>query len=217
MGDIRMVKNIFCWVLTAVLACSAAAKMRHDYHWARFRVVNSLMTSLEFNDLLALEQPGPHVTGPQIKHFKDYFEQVALLMPAQADAHAMAGFCFYHLGRKTQALKEYQKAIAINPEFLWFYYNAGMICFLQGNYGQAAAYFQKALLTKPEINLAIISQSKVFTDILRHAPRPVDVPGRLKEGYGLSVYFSRLSAHLAQAPSGQNPDVPPEHLRLRMF
>ena len=212
-----MLRNIARWGLAIALAVVLAAGAIDTWRSDQTQNVNNMFIALEFKDLFVLEQPGGAMEPNELRHFEKYFRELARLMPAFADAHAMAGFCFYHLGKKTQALKEYQKAIAINPEFLWFYYNAGMICFLQGNYGQAAAYFQKALLTKPEINLAIISQSKVFTDILRHAPWPVDVPGCLKEGYGLSVYFSRLSAHLAQAPSGEKPDVPPEHLRLRMF
>ena len=215
-GGVRMVKNIFRWALTIVLVAGFAAKAAHDYHWARLRVVNSLMVSLEYKDLLVLEQPDGKLKDYQLKHFKSYFEQVALLMPGQADAYAMAGFCSYYLGQRTKALKAYQKAIAINPEFLWFYYDAGMICFMQEDYAKASEYFQKALLTRPQINAVIISQSKIFLDILRQAPQPVDIPERLKQGYEMSAYFVRLSAFLAQNPSSQRPDLT-QTARLRIF
>ncbi len=218
MGDLRMVKKILCAIVTLALAAGMAVKINHDYRWARMRVVNGLMTALEFKGLLTLEQPGGRLEDHEIRRFKSYFQQVTRLLPNQAEAYAMTGFCLFHLGQKDAALKSYQKAISIRPEFLWFYYDAGIICLSQRNYSEAAGYFQKALLTQPQINLAIVTQSKVFVDIIRQAVQPVEIPERLKEGYELSAYFARLSGILAQVKGSQDPDL--EHdqkLRLRIF
>ncbi len=209
-------KNAARWALAIAVASLPIIKLANDWRFDQMRGVNDMMFTLPFGDLLVLEKPGNAIGKDEIRKFESYFRQITRFYPAMAEAHAMRGFCLYHLGQGKQALLAYQKAIVLNPEFLWFYYDAGMICLNQGDHGQAAQYFQKALMTQPQITMAVISRSKIFNDILAKSP-PLDMGARLKQGYELSMFFGRLSTALAQNPGAPKPQIPAEETLLRVF
>ena len=210
-------KNVWRWVLAVTLASLPVVKIVHDWRKDQVLLINNLMYELKFKYLFEMEEREGALVKDQVNQFEKYFRLIVNYLPGHAEAEAMQGFCLYNLGQPQKALKAYQKAIKLNPKFLWFYYDAGMISFKLGDYAQAAQYFQKALLTQPQANLAIVAQSKIFVDILSQSPSPVDVAGRLQQGYALSAFFGQLSAALAQNPGAQKPDIPPGQMQLRMF
>jgi len=81
------------------------------------------------------------------------------------DSYAMLGYCYYYLGDIDKAEYYYKKAISLNPVFVWFYHNLGVIYFHRGEYKRAADILQKAIETSPQINMKVISSSRIFTQI----------------------------------------------------
>jgi len=95
-----------------------------------------------------------------IKRYIYYCQKIVEFMPHRSDAHGLLGFCYYHIGKKQEAIKSYEKALSLNPHFFWFYYNLGLIHLEQGQYEKTEELFKKALSSKPETTLLFIYQSK---------------------------------------------------------
>ncbi len=81
------------------------------------------------------------------------------------DSYAMLGYCYYYLGDIDKAEYYYKKAIKLNPVYIWFYHNLGIIYFHKGEYEKASNMFKHAIDTIPEINMKVISSSRIFTQI----------------------------------------------------
>ena len=53
-------------------------------------------------------------------------------------------------GRFTEAIKAYEKAIELNPNYSWSYYELGIAQFAAGNFTEAIQAYEKAVELKPD-------------------------------------------------------------------
>jgi tetratricopeptide (TPR) repeat protein len=83
----------------------------------------------------------------------------------KAEAYGMLGFCYERLGQISQAVASYQNAITSNPDYMWPYYDLGVINYRQGKYTQASNYFRQAIEQNPLKTLFLLTRSKVYNDV----------------------------------------------------
>ena len=119
----------------------------------------------------------------------NYHKAVAHFFPIQeAEAWGMLGFCYDRLGNQPQAIESYQKAISLNPDYFWPYYDLGVILYKQAQYTQAESYLTQALEQDPVKTLVLLSRSKVYNDVnLSRQKGPLnyiqELEGGRKEAY----------------------------------
>ena len=98
-----------------------------------------------------------------------YFKTAANILPKAAAAQGMLGYCSYYLGDRDKALWHYRKAVVLNPDFFWFYYNLGVIYLEQGLYRQATLVLEKAIASSPENALVFMHASKIYITLTKYA------------------------------------------------
>jgi tetratricopeptide (TPR) repeat protein len=69
------------------------------------------------------------------------------------------GLAYFHLGKFAQAMEDYNKAIAINPEYSGAYNNRGLLYFKQGNFNLAISDFNQSIEKNTESASAYSSYS----------------------------------------------------------
>ena len=95
-----------------------------------------------------------------LKEYIYYYSKVVEYMPTRGDAQGMVGFFYYQAGREEEAIRAYEKAIALNPRFFWSRYNLGVIFFKQKRYEEAIARFKEAVETDPKATIEYILASR---------------------------------------------------------
>ncbi|MEO7932898.1 MAG: tetratricopeptide repeat protein [Chthoniobacterales bacterium] len=80
------------------------------------------------------------------KNYDDALEKVRkaeALKPDQPDVINFRGAIYAETGRYAEAVKLYEKALALQPNSFWPAYNIGEVDFIQKKYPEARAWFQK--------------------------------------------------------------------------
>ncbi len=116
-----------------------------------------------------------------------YHQKVAYFFPYQGpEANSMLGFCYYRYGKVDRAVESYQRSLGLNPVFFWSYYNLGIIEYNRKDYPKAYAYLRKAVEQDMVKSMLIITQSKVYSDVIASdagAARSYDVEKSVRAGY----------------------------------
>jgi tetratricopeptide (TPR) repeat protein len=60
------------------------------------------------------------------------------------------GMDLYRLGKNKEAILKFKKAIKVNPEYIYAYYNLGLVYYNLGNYKAALSYFREVLKRKKD-------------------------------------------------------------------
>jgi protein O-GlcNAc transferase len=87
---------------------------------------------------------GHYRTG-NLQQAEHLFREIIKDGPKNFEAHCYLANILQDLGRNEEAVKSYQRAIEINPDFPGTYYNIGSILKEKGDDDEALTYFQKAL------------------------------------------------------------------------
>ena len=109
--------------------------------------------------------------------------------PKNFEAHYYLANILQDLGRDEEAVKSYQKAMKINPDFPGAYYNIGTILKEKGDSDEALIYFQKALELDPACadvynSIGVIYQSKGrIDDALACYQKALDTDPRFAMAY----------------------------------
>jgi membrane associated rhomboid family serine protease/Flp pilus assembly protein TadD len=74
-----------------------------------------------------------------------HFQKYTAMKPQDAEGHAMLGFTFHKLQKFDEAGQEYQRALAIKPDYPWIEVNLAIIYLNQDKAEQAVPLFQRAL------------------------------------------------------------------------
>jgi tetratricopeptide (TPR) repeat protein len=200
------------WVLRALvtaLICGVLFwRINHDVHKVRLGILNHLLSGLTFEDLLLIESGSGSKNPALIRKYGRYFEYVSKNIPNRADAYAMVGFCEAQLNHIPAAVHAYQKSLDIGPVPVWVYYNLGILYWRQGQLTKAAECFKNAQSVPLNLNLLILQDSKIYSDVLRGA-QGMDMGERLKTTYTLSYYLANMSSRMNEDNSNQP--------RLRIF
>lgn len=120
-----------------------------------------------------------------LKEYIFYYEQLVRRIPDSADSYSVLGLCYDHENNLEKAMASYQKAIEINPEVLWFYYNLGVLYFKEGEFSLSIEYLKKAVARRPDNTLDYTKKStRVLLPIIMKANLSVDnLKRRIKGGY----------------------------------
>ena len=71
--------------------------------------------------------------------------------PTDAEAHCNLGVIYGQQGRTDEAIREYQAALRINPDYDEAHYNLGVIYRQQGRIDEAIREYQAALRINPDL------------------------------------------------------------------
>ncbi len=145
-----------------------------------------------------------------------YYKRVVEFYPQQADVHEFLGFGYYHLGDEGKAIKHFQKAVALNPNFFWSEYNLGVIYFNAGDYQKSARFLNKAITINPEDTVSAMSSSRVYQEIIQQLDNPgVKISASLKEGYQKVSQLLSLSKRYQNVSSELSiPQVTPTEVKI---
>ena len=69
-------------------------------------------------------------------------------------AHNNIGWALYKQGRLDDAMRAYQKALAIDPQLAWAHYNIGTVLQDRDRHDDAMRAFEKALAVDPSFDEA---------------------------------------------------------------
>ena len=83
--------------------------------------------------------------------------------------HNIAGACYVELGDQISAVKKYQKAILIQPDYAKAHYNLGALYHEMGKFDESIESYEKSLVIDPEYaeahnNLANVLREFGFFD-----------------------------------------------------
>ena len=141
-----------------------------DYEQAKFKLLNQLIP-FSFEYLIHLQENSRiYFNERTLKPYIQYYDRVVSYMPSSAEAQAMAGFCQYYMGNKTQSAEHYLKAMSLDPEYFWYAYNLGVIFFEDKKYEEAASWFYKAISLKEDQVYKVLSTSRIYQQIVNTIP-----------------------------------------------
>jgi tetratricopeptide (TPR) repeat protein len=108
-----------------------------------------------------------------------YLERLLVAMPRSAMFHQMLGECYRVAGEIEWAIQEYHDALILEPLYVPAYEGLGLICSLQGRYGEAVHYGEE--LTRVIEKLGLVEgweapPLKVLREQMRAAGQEVVVP-----------------------------------------
>lgn len=127
-------------------------KEMNDTAGAEREFLNSITVDPEYyNSYIQLGNIYADKTNPK---GLDYFSNAIRVDEFSDEAYYGRGLLFQKLGKYTEAVKDYQKTITLNPTHKFAYYNTGNINALKGNYGLALEQFQTALKFAPDFDKA---------------------------------------------------------------
>lgn len=128
------------------------------------------------------------------------FTEAIELNPNDADAYNDRGAVLYDVKNNyAAALGDYNKAIALNPELIWAYYNRAMLYNNQENYDAALIDFDKAIELKPDFAKAhfyratIFHRAEKYSEALAGYDKAVEFAPNFAE-----AYFQRGMIHFAE-------------------
>ncbi len=140
---------------------------------------------MSYDALFAMSATPNAIEEDKIKKYMRYYRKFAQYHPDQADAHAMMGFCWYHLGEINKARVAYEKAIELNPHFFWSYYNAGMLYLKAHEFEKAAQTFETAIAlnSMPTMKAIVLSKEIYMPIVASQLTHILDAQKRLQMGY----------------------------------
>jgi adenylate cyclase len=112
-----------------------------------------------------------------------------------AEAHASRGLALSLRGRYPEAMAEFDKAIALDPNLYEAYYFCARACYTQGKLAAAAWHFERAAELKPDDYQALL----VVTAVYRTLGREQDMKTAAREG------VARAERELERHPENPRP------------
>lgn len=169
-----------------------------DYERVRFglkiRILDNMMPD-SFHYLIESVEGKELVDQNKLTPFFRFYAKVVGFFPEQSDAWGMLAFCYYHLKDYNRAVVGYQKAMTLEPDYFWYYYNLGTIYYKDNQYAKAAQYFHDAILMDPNEALTFTLNSNViYRSILRNFKDPKrELMLRIQRGYHQAYLMAVLS------------------------
>ncbi len=162
----------------------------------------SRMMPPSYEYIVRLAQGKAPLETKKIQEFHKYYRKVIEFMPYLPDGFGLVGFCQYQLNDIPAAIKSYKEAIELNPGFINFYYNMGVIYFSEGRFLAAAECFRFGAGTKIDENLNFLTSSKLYFPLFMIDQTAeaalVNLKSHLKEEYKLCYKALALSYYYAK-------------------
>lgn len=185
------------FVLIGFVLVTLALSALRDWQIQQTQKARGAGRNFDFQKLFDLEQRGGKTISTQDLEIARQFFQNFLKADGQwSDAQSLTGFCLYHAGKKQEALVAYQQAVERGPEYIAYFYNAGVIYFENEDYAAALEMFRRALATDIKDNMMAFEQSRVFQFLLLKVnPVQPAVPERIRREYALAAHFASICLH----------------------
>ena len=139
-----------------------------DFDRMKLKALNRVVPE-SMEDLVVFSEDPRAEKAAVVGKYMLYFKTAVKILPKAASAHGMLGYCFYYQGDKDKALRYYRKAVALEPDFFWFYYDLGVMYLDRGMCRQAALVLEKAVAASPENTLRFMHASKIYITLTKHA------------------------------------------------
>jgi len=196
---VREPKNPFRSKIAKIYPFSSVIKERDSVITrTKFTTINHYLPS--FQPLSNYITEYDHQSWP--RGYSLYYERVVEAFPQISDAHGMLGICYYYENQPEKSILSFQKAIALNPNYFWYYYNLGAVHFNAQQWGLAAQAFHKATLSDPQKTMVTIQVSKIYQQIIASSRGfHYSFGEQLKQAYQQAYLFKDFSL---KASSGEN-------------
>jgi len=164
-------RALICYIITG-LVCVLAVDHERITFGLKVRILDNSMPN-DFSRLLVIDRSrdirGPFPKDKQLSKFANWYKQIAIFFPDQADAYTMFAYCLYYLGDYNQSLHSYLEAYAIEKKVFWIPYNIGVIYTQSSQHEKAVEYLTKALQTDKAYTLKyVLNSTVVYRSVLRH-------------------------------------------------
>ena len=200
-GQRKNIGLIIKIVMTISLALFFIKKISFEMHEVKKNTLNFFMPR-EFKVFSEAIYNDVNFHQDALVKYQNYYRKIAEYMPYRAEAYGLLGFCSYYLGDKEKAIKSYIKAIELNPDFFWYYYNLGIIYWKSHQWQLSRQYLQKAIQVKPQETLKFIYSSQmIYLPIIKD--RGYDfkkISEELQKGYEKGYQFSMISKYIIGNP-----------------
>lgn len=83
------------------------------------------------------------------------FNEAIAESPGHPDLHSDRGFCYLHLGKKSECMTDLKEAMQLQPAYAYRYSSLGFVNQLSGNTDAARMNYEKALQLDPKESIAL--------------------------------------------------------------
>jgi tetratricopeptide (TPR) repeat protein len=172
------------------------------------RATSELETALETAQALKKRYPGDadvlyYAAALYSQLWNAAVADLVRAAPASYRVHQVAGEALEAQGREEQALKEYQKALDLNPKALRVHYRIGRLLLRMGKdadaVGKAAAHFRQELAVNPRD----AASEYEIGEILRKARKPDEAAKRFLHALELAANYVDARVGLAKIYADQ--------------
>lgn len=98
----------------------------------------------------------------EYKKARQLFSDYTVIYSSDSRGWNNLGFCFFKEGDFAEALKNYDRAVLLDPSYVTAHNNAGIASLKLKDYGGAKKHFEKAVLLKPGYSKAWINLGLVY-------------------------------------------------------
>ncbi len=158
---IRCIVSLLLLVILCIAIVRSYAGIKASIIACKIARVNMLVPD-SIHNLIDVSEGKDKVNKKEFMDYIAYYHQLQKLDSTRAETYGILGFCYYWLGRKKGAEDNFLRAIELNPNFFWYYYNLGIIYFQQGKYESAVKMFDRALTLSPGLSLMYIRSPKTL-------------------------------------------------------
>jgi len=159
-----------------------------------------------------------HQIPPDKNFLRDsvkYYDAIIGYAPQMAEAYHLLGLGHHFLGENHAALGNQHKAVLLNPNFFWAWYNLGVMEYQEGKFAKAAESFQRALALRPEFVGKVLVSSRIFVEIIRSSETTEVLNAqRVQTGYREAEQL--LAASLKRL-RGQPAGITEDKITLKIF
>ncbi len=167
------------------------------YYRVRLKVLNRLRPESITYLVNFSKNPTQRPKDEALEKYRFYYKNVYDLMPDRIDALGLYGYCSYYLEDEKNAIASYQKALEVNPHFMWFYHNLGTIYFQKEDYQNAIKVLSEGITKRPENVMRVISLSqRIYLPILLANKSELNesaIKNQIKKGYRNSYMMLTLA------------------------
>ncbi len=182
-NGIRLVVSILLLVILGYGIVGSYEEIKASITACKIARVNMFVPD-SLHNLINVSEGKDKVDKKEFMDYIAYYKQLQKLDPTRAETYGILAFCYYWLGEYKKSEESLLKAIELNPNFFWYYYNLGVIYFQQGRYKDAVKMFDKSLVSSPALSLMYIRSPQTLHRSILNTDNDfaAGIEQRLKQG-----------------------------------
>ncbi|XP_078089235.1 uncharacterized protein ttc6 [Mustelus asterias] len=162
------------------------------------RAWNQFTIAIDIDPTLQAAYEGRAVVNLQVNNIFGAFQDInaALKISASAKLFTNRGVISQFTGDRPNAMRDYQKAITLDPTYSLAYFNAANLYFHNRQFSLAHEYYTKAIDLQPDDESALLNRA-ICRVLLRHAKEAFeDFAEAIKlSPYSAHIYFNRANLY----------------------